>query len=197
MCLGINTYSLKQPAGTLGVTWMLMECKKWVWQIFQELVTDPPGTGSSVRIPKPISIPSYPLSRWAVRWVKQLYQQLWVILSCLFTILDSDYLERWKKPSQYHKVACMKGRANRSKRVRGAVESRRGAKEVIVNSVHTAGEQGELQKHTSRLELIRSPNSRNPVRPFVDAEFLLTPKAAVPPLPLPLPVWCTAWEKMM
>ena len=58
----------------------------------------------------------------------------------------------------------------------------------MVNSVHTAGEQGEQQKHAPGFELISSPNSRNSVGPFVDAEFLLASKAAVPPLPLSLPV---------
>lgn len=61
-------------------------------------------------------------------------------------------------------------------------------KAVIVNLVHAAGEQGEQQKPASGFELISSPNSRNSVRPFVDAEFLLVSKAALPSLPLSLPV---------
>lgn len=70
-----------------------------------------------------------------------------------------------------------------------------GWKEVIVNSGHTAGEQEEQQKRASGFELISSPNSKSSVGPFVDVEFLLVSKAAVPPLPLSLPVWCTACRK--
>jgi len=54
--------------------------------------------------------------------------------------------------------------------------------------VHAAGEQGERQNSASGFELISSPKSRSSVGPFADAEFLLASVAAVPPLPLSLPV---------
>lgn len=59
---------------------------------------------------------------------------------------------------------------------------------MIVNSVHSTGEQGEQQRQASGFELISSPDSKNSVGPFVDAEFLLASKAAVLSLPLSLPV---------
>lgn len=82
----------------------------------------------------------------------------------------------------------MKDRSNKSKRARELQRPGQEWKEAIVNSEHTAGEQGEQQKHASGFELISSPNSRHSVGPFVDSEFLLVSNAAVPSLPLSLPV---------
>lgn len=57
-------------------------------------------------------------------------------------------------------------------------------KEVIVYSVHTEGEQGELEQRASGCELISCPDSRNSVGPFIDAES----KAAAFTFLLSLPV---------
>lgn len=169
---------------------MLSEYERWMWQVFKhwflcgDFQNHSKNLTSSVQLSGIIS-----------------FANLQVFLSCLFTILDSDYLEQITlKQTNKQTVTITKWSAwktdQREAKGQGRLQ-RVGQhwKEVIVNSVHTADEQGELQKYASWFELFSRPNSRNSVGPFVDAEFLPVSKAAVPLLPMSLPVWCTAWRK--
>lgn len=116
-----------------------------------------------------------------------------IVLRCLLIILDSLYPEQWKNPVTLQS-GCMKDQ----KEANGwgwLWRSRQKGKETIFYSVPTAVRRGYWQKCASGLEVISSSQSRSSVGSFVDSEFLLVSKAAVPSFPLSLPAWCTAWKK--